>query len=393
MIKPGNALVLFLMDAQGHPQMIQASFWPGAEEILGSIYIGRVEEVVPGIQAAFVSIAPKQKVFLPLGECVRPLLVNRDYDGQLRQGDEIVVQITGKAVKTKLPEATARLSLPGTYCVCRMDSPRTSYSGKLKEETVNELKKALQESQIPGRENYGFIIRTNARTLTDKEPLFSEMAKFTAVFDDLRQKYKTRTCHSCLYRSEPELVRVLKGIPIEDYDDIVTDQEQICQLISPFLDVPVRYYQDPSLSLTALYSLNTHLSRALEKRVWLPGGGYLVIEPTEAMTVIDVNSGKASGDKRISKKNLYLQINLEAAREIARQLRLRNCSGMIMVDFINMDSPEDKKTLMKALDEQLRRDQVETRLVDMTGLGIVEITRKKINRPLSDFFSPNIKLI
>ncbi len=390
-IERGNVLVLFLMDAQGHPQMIQVSFWPGAEEMLGSIYLGRVEEIVPGIQAAFVSIAPKEKVFLPLGECAYPLLANRDYDGRLKQGDEIVIQITSKAVKTKLPGATARLSLPGAYCVCRMDSPKTSYSGKLGQETVNEIKMALSESEIPGRKDYGFIIRTNARTLTDKEPLFSEMAKFTAIFNDIKQKYKTRTCHSCLYRSEPELVRVLKGIPMEEYDDIVTDQEQICQLIAPFLTTPVRYYQDQTLSLTALYSLNTHLSRALEKRVWLQSGGYLVIEPTEAMTVIDVNSGKASGDKRISKRNLYLQINLEAAREIARQLRLRNCCGMIMVDFINMDSEEDEKILMKALDEYLRRDQVETRLVDMTGLGIVEITRKKINRPLSDFFSSNIK--
>lgn len=386
-----NVLVLFLMDDQGHPQMIQVSFWPGAEDLLGNIYIGRVEEVVFGIQAAFVSIAPKEKVFLPLGECDHPLLTNREYDGRLKQGDEILVQITSKAVKTKLPGATARLSLPGTYCVCRMDSLKTTYSGKLSEDMVRELKAALKAKEIPGRKKYGFIIRTNARSLEDKTPLFEEMANFTATFDTVLQKYKTRTCHTCLYRSEPELVRVIKGIPLEEYDDIVTDNERIRDLIAPFLTVPVRYYQDNMVSLTALYSLNTHLSRALEKRVWLPCGGYLVIEPTEAMTVIDVNSGKASADKSIARKNLYLQINLEAAKEIARQLRLRNLSGMIMVDFINMDSDKDNKVLMDKLGGCLHMDKVETRLVDMTALGIVEITRKKINRPLSDFFSPNIK--
>lgn len=386
-----DVLLLFLLDGQGHPQMIQVSFWPGEEELLGSIYIGRVEEIVPGIQAAFVSIAPKEKVFLPLEECKQALLSNREYDGRLKQGDEILVQITSKAVKTKLPGASARLSLPGTYCVCRMDSLKTTYSGKLTEDVVKELKDAIKEREIPGRKNYGFIIRTNARFLRHKEPLFEEMSRFITIFDDIRQKYKTRTCHTCLYRSEPELVRVLKGIPMEEYDDIVTDNGRIRDLITPFLEVPVRYYQDPMVSLSALYSLNTHLSRALEKRVWLPCGGYLVIEPTEAMTVIDVNSGKASADKSIARKNLYLQINLEAAKEIARQLRLRNYSGMIMVDFINMDSDQDNQILMNRLNDYLRMDKVETRLVDMTALGIVEITRKKINRPLSDFFTPNIK--
>lgn len=386
-----DVLLLFLLDSQGHPQMIQVSFWPGEEELLGSIYIGRVEEIVPGIQAAFISIAPKEKVFLPLEECKQALLSNREYDGRLKQGDEILVQITSKAVKTKLPGASARLSLPGTYCVCRMDSLKTTYSGKLTEDAVKELKDAIKEREIPGRKNYGFIIRTNARFLRHKEPLFEEMSRFITIFDDIRQKYKTRTCHTCLYRSEPELVRVLKGIPMEEYDDIVTDNGRIRDLITPFLEVPVRYYQDPMVSLSALYSLNTHLSRALEKRVWLPCGGYLVIEPTEAMTVIDVNSGKASADKSIARKNLYLQINLEAAKEIARQLRLRNYSGMIMVDFINMDSDQDNQILMNRLNDYLRMDKVETRLVDMTALGIVEITRKKINRPLSDFFTPNIK--
>ena len=382
----GGVLVLFLMDEQGHPQMIQVSFWPGAEEMLGSIYIGRVEEIVPGIQAAFVSIAPKEKVFLPLEECGHPMLSNREYDGRIKCGDEILVQITSKALKTKLPAATARLSLPGIYCVCRMDSPRITYSGKLKKDMVDELKEAIKAREIPGRKDYGFIIRTNAKSLgEDKEPLFEEMTRFIAIFDEVAQKYKTRTCHTCLYRSEPELVRVINGIPVEAYNDIITDNAKIHDLIAPFLTIPVRLYEDKMVSLTALYSLTTHLSRALEKRVWLPGGGYLIIEPTEAMTVIDVNSGKASGVKNAAKKNLYLQINLEAAKEIARQLRLRNYSGMIMVDFINMDSEEDNKTLMNALKNYLHEDKVETRLVDMTALGIVEITRKKISRPLSDF--------
>ncbi|MDE6965003.1 MAG: ribonuclease E/G, partial [Lachnospiraceae bacterium] len=138
------------------------------------------------------------------------------------------------------------------------------------------------------------------------------------------------------------------------------------------------------LPLAKLYSLETHLKEALGKRVWLPCGGYLVIEPTEAMTVIDVNSGKAVGKGKKSKSD-YLTVNLEAAGEVARQLRLRNYSGMIMVDFISMEKESDNRILLEKLDRFLREDKVPARLVDMTALGIVEITRKKVSRPLADF--------
>ncbi len=151
-------------------------------------------------------------------------------------------------------------------------------------------------------------------------------------------------------------------------------------------DRDVRFYQDELLALAKLYSLKTHLKEVLGRKVWLPCGGYLVIEPTEAMVVIDVNSGKTVSKGKKSRE-YYLKVNLEAAKEVARQLRLRNYSGMIMVDFINMDTEEDNQTLLKILDGYLKEDKSGTRLVDMTALGIVEITRKKQSRPLSDFFS------
>ncbi len=391
-----QVLLLFQMDDAGHPQMIRVSPWPGEEENLGNIYIGRVEEIVPGIGAAFVSIAPGKKVFLPLNECAKPLVINREYDGRLKHGDMLPVQIATKALKTKLPAATARLSLAGTYCVCRLDSPKITCSGKLPTDKARELRQAARElrreksAELAGCEDYGFIIRTNAGALADSAPLFEEMEEFIRTFHRLLGIYKTRICHTCLYCSQPELTGVIRSIPLSDYDEIITDDEIIKELFSPFVPVPIRYYQDPLVSLSALYSLKTHLSRALEKRVWLPSGGYLVIEPTEAMVVIDVNTGKASGDRRIVRKNLYLQINLEAAKEIARALRLRNYSGMIMVDFINMDSEQDKQLLMEHLAAYLREDKVETRLVDMTALGIVEITRKKISRPLSEFIRKSL---
>ena len=166
----------------------------------------------------------------------------------------------------------------------------------------------------------------------------------------------------------------------------MTDEEEVFSLLCASLkDTKVRLYQDGLLPLRKLYSIETHLQEALGKKVWLPCGGYLVIEPTEAMVVIDVNSGKAQcrGKKN---QDFYLKINLEAAKETARQLRLRNYSGMILVDFINMDSKEDNQKLLTALDGYLRKDRIRTDLVDMTALGIVEITRKRVSRPLSEFF-------
>ena len=179
------------------------------------------------------------------------------------------------------------------------------------------------------------------------------------------------------------MIAVLKDLPISSYDEVLTDDERLYQLLSESNVKNVRFYQDDQLSIWALYSLESGLKQATEKKVWLPSGGYLVIEPTEAMLVIDVNTGKGSIQKGNREKcGIALKVNLEAAKEIARQLRIRNISGMIMVDFINMKSKEEELFLMEKLAGYLAEDTVKTRLIDMTPLGIVEITRKKVSKPL-----------
>ena len=221
--------------------------------------------------------------------------------------------------------------------------------------------------------------------LTDLSPLFEEMRQFIAIFNKLDEIYQYRSLYSCLYSSKPEVVKLLEGIPLSEYEEIVTDEEDLYKLFTDnFENIPVRFYQDDMLPLSKLYSIDTHLKEALGKKVWLKCGGYLVIEPTEAMVVIDVNSGKTDSHRK-EKETYYLKINLEAAKEVARQLRIRNYSGMIMVDFINMEDKENNKILLSALDEYLRKDTTKTRLVDMTALGIVEITRKKERKPLSEW--------
>lgn len=380
--------LLFLMDERNHPQFIKVLSDEREASLTGNIYVGRVSDVVPGIQGAFVSISNHQKVFLPFKECYAQSTI------PLRQGDELLVQITTTAIKTKLPEASTKLCLAGKYCVCRLNEHGISFSKKISSSKESELKTAITNEGIPGRKGYGFIIRTNAGLLSDPEPLLIEMRQFIDIFEQISQTGKYRTVYSCLYRAEDECIKAVKNIPTDQYNEIVTDLSFVYeQLMNCGISVGLRLYQDETLPLAKLYSLETHLRQALSKKVWLPGGGYLIIEPTEAMTVIDVNSGKGSNQKGMAQGQLYLKTNREAAFEIARQLRLRNLSGMIMVDFINMKSSEDEKNLLVYLRECLEKDPVKTRLVDMTALGIVEITRKKENRPLADSFSVSVMKI
>lgn len=379
-IERNEKLILFLLDDKNLPTFIQSALLPGDEGILGNIYIAKVTEVVKGLQAVFVSIDNGQKAFLPMTECVEPMLVNREYDGQLKQGDEIVIQISSQAVKTKLPGATTKLTLPGKYCVCNINGHGIAYSKKLSKKTIVEIKTAVMSERK--RKKYAFTIRTNAGMLEDYSLLMKEMQQQIDFFDELTKIYKYRTCFTCLRKAEPEILSVIKNIPLDEYKEVITDSLDVYSLLKPYEISGLKFYQNDTVTLSVLYSLEMHLKQALSSKVWLPGGGYLVIEPTEAMVVIDVNSGKGSNCKSGSKQNVYFRTNWEAAAEIARQLRLRNYSGMIMVDFINMESDEDNKKLLDFLRDNLQKDKVKTRLVDMTALGIVEITRKKVSKPL-----------
>lgn len=384
-IREKNCNLLFLMDADSRPQLIRAASSFEKEDILGNIYIGKVTKVVPGIGAAFVAINKSVNVFLPLSDCEAPLLTGRTYDGALKQGDELVLQISTSALKTKQPAATTKLSLTGQYCVCQKEGHGIFCSGKLDGNTSARLKEAVLMEEISGRKKYSFILRTNAGTLSDLTPLFEEMRQFISFFNELEQIYRHRNLYSCLYSSEPEIIKLLKDIPTTEYDEIVTDENDIYNLlVNALKNVNLRLYKDAMLSLKNLYSIDTHLKEALDKKIWLKCGGYLVIEPTEAMVVIDVNSGRTDS-KGKKKEDYYLKVNLEAAKEVARQLRLRNYSGMIMVDFISMDSQENKNCLLSAFDVWLKEDRTKTRLVDMTALGIVEITRKKERKPLVEW--------
>lgn len=386
-----NRLLSVLFD-ENKPYLMETTSFPEEEGILGNIYLAKVKDIAPGINAAFLSISNEQTVYLSLADFKALLCTNRQLaDGEkIRQGDELVIQIAGEALKTKQPTASGSLTLTGQYLVCYYFGHGIRYSRKLTDEKKKQAENAIREAKIPGRKNYQFTIRTNTENLTDFSPLLEEMTAFIKIFDTITDTCSHRTCYTCFYKPETEIVRAIRNLPMTSYDEIVTDEPEVYdRLTEAFLEKRVRFYQDEMLPLAKLYSIDTHLKEALSKKVWLSCGGYLVIEPTEAMVVIDVNSGKMEA-KRKKSRDYFLKINLEAAKEVARQLRLRNYSGMIMVDFINMESEEDNQKLLAYLDTCLKEDKVRTRLVDMTALGIVEITRKKVSKPLADFLKKSL---
>lgn len=367
----------------------------GGQSILGNIYIGKIKNIVKNINAAFVDIGNGQMGYLSLAEThIRKTSGNPSGNpdsGKLRPGDEILVQVERDAVKTKAPVLTGNLNLPGRYFVLTSGKCQLGFSAKIQDEGWKRQLRLFLEAEKP--ENVGIIVRTNAYNVPDAE-LKKELTALFKTYEDILENSLHRVCGSLLYESSPSYLSGIRDSFGPSLEGIVTDQQDIFQAVKEYLakEQPeelskLSLYADPLLPLYKLHQVEKSMEEALGKRVWLKSGGYLVIEPTEALVVIDVNTGKYSG-----KKNLHdtiMKINLEAAAEVARQLRLRNLSGIIVVDFIDMEAKEDQDLLMGTLENMLKADPVKTSVVEITKLNLVEITRKKIRRPLYEQAAKN----
>lgn len=355
--------------------------------LLHNIYIGKVKNVAKNINAAFVAIHDGQMGYYSLAENKTHYYTDgRAEDSRLKAGDEIMVQVERDGVKTKDPVLTSHLNLTGRYSVLIAGKAGVSFSGKITNQSWKSDMRKLLEPLLD--ERFGIIIRTNAASVPP-EDISAEILSLKQRFEQLLQDMPFRTCYSLLYEEEPPYIAAIRDTYTEQLEEIITDDVEIYRELSDYLTKYqpellklLKLYDDPMLSLNKLYSLDTALERATSPRVWLKSGAYLVIEPTEALVVIDVNTGKYTGHKNM--RDTIKKINLEAAYEIGSQLRLRNLSGIIIVDFIDMEYQEDKDELMRTLDRIFKGDQVKTTLVDMTRLNLVEITRKKVRKPLHE---------
>ncbi len=303
------------------------------------------------------------------------------------------MQLEKEAVRTKEPVFTMNLSLAGKYCVVSYANTYKGVSKKCSKQERERLRAA-----IPQNIAYGVVVRTNASSLLDAsnmetsemqdvlQPVTDEILEYNHKMSLLLQEGIHRTCYSRIWQSVPSYLTNMRDTS-DSYQQIVTDSKEIYEELKDFVThyMPkqlsdITLYQDADYPLQKLYRVETQLEELLAKKVWLKSGAYLVIEKTEAMYVIDVNSGK-----NITKKDnaaYIVQINMEAAEEIMRQIRLRNLSGMILVDFINMEDPQKDFALLQQLRTLAKKDRVLTTVVDVTALGLVEITRKKTTKSL-----------
>ncbi len=352
---------------------------------IGDIYVAKVLNVVKNINAAFIDYQKGKRGYLPISSNYVPVLLNRTYDGRILAGDEILVQMEKEAIREKEPVFTMNLSLAGKYSVVTNANTTKSVSSKL-----GKLDRERLKVCIPSECEYGIVIRTNAKELLKKDDLSileGECSQLITQMDKLLREGIHRTCYSHIYQAPASYLTELRDCTSWEYEQIVTDDETIYHEVEGFLSTympekreQLTLYQDETVTLHKLYGIETKIQELLQTKVWLNSGAYLVIEQTEAMYVIDVNSGKNIAKKPTD--SYILSVNLEAAREIMRQIRLRNLSGIILIDFINIEEDSMKEQLMQELKKLARLDRIPTTIVDMTALGLVEITRKKTKRSL-----------
>lgn len=375
----------FLMNEQ-HIERLQVT--DVKKNLISNIYLAKVKQISKNLNAAFVEIANGQKAFLPFEQIPLLTVTNRVNAENLQIGDELPVQFLKEAVKTKEPVVTANLSLNGRYCVVSLkrDSAALRYSKKLSELTKQQIACYL-EQDFP----FSVMIRTRAEELSDFAPLKEEILSLSNTLQSILEKAKMRTCYSLLYETQPGYLSFLNELPDNSYERIVTDIPEVYDALlakstqkNLQQNVEISLYTD-SYPLLKVHSLESKMQELFDRKIYLPSGATLFIEPTEAMTVIDVNTGKCVQKK--DKEEMILKINLEAARHIARQMILRNLSGIIIIDFINMSSKNHKEELMAYMRDLLKKDPIPCKLIDITPLGLMEITRKKKQAPLSEQFS------
>ena len=362
------------------------------QSYVGNVYLGKVQNVLPSMEAAFVDIGKGRNAVLYAGE------VNFDVSGlegqpkriesALKPGQSVIVQVTKDPVGHKGARLTSQVSLPGRYLVYVPGSSMTGISRKLPDTERTRLKQILKKV-MP--EDGGVIVRTAAEGAAEEE-LDRDVARLAAQWEAIEKKAKTASAPALLY-SEPDLtIRVIRDVFNEDFGKLVVSGDEAWDVVDEYVK-----YVAPHLAgrlsrwqgnrdAFAEYRIDEQLAKALERKVWLPSGGSLVIDKTEAMTVVDVNTGKFTGQGG-NLEETVTRNNLEAAEEIVRQLRLRDVGGIVVIDFIDMVLESNRELVLRRLLECLARDRTKHQVAEVTSLGLVQMTRKRVGAGLLEAFS------
>lgn len=339
------------------------------KSLVGNIYVGYVKDIVRNLNAAFVEIDGESKGFLSL----------KNYPYKIKQGDKILVQVAGDKVKTKDYLLTWKLNISVGSVILTVGNNNFSISKKIDDSLLREQYKNSFSHFCT--DEYGFILRTNAQS-KDLKNLENNINEAIEIYNQTVNKFNFLKAKTLVYKKDKQL-EVLEDFILKKDGMVITDVEQIYERLKA-ADICASFNDEKKINLINKYSLEKHLQNSLNRHVWLKSGGYLIIEHTEAMTVIDVNTGKA--DFKSNRDKTIQKINEEAAKEIARQLQIRNISGTIIVDFIGSDELKNGN-LIVVMKQEVKKDYVSCSVVDITKLGLMEITRKKQEQPLYEIFS------
>ncbi|MFZ5570049.1 MAG: Rne/Rng family ribonuclease [Thermodesulfobacteriota bacterium] len=385
------------------------------ENIAGNIYKGKVQRVLPGMQAAFVDIGLNQAAFIYVDDVIgdssnefetvflngseqddgdQPMEENQGAIGNyykrekqieelLFEGQEILVQVAKSPIGSKGARITSHISLPGRFLVLM---PTVDHIGISRRIEDDEERTRLRNMVSDLREKpYGYIVRTAAEGI-EKEKLAKEMIFLVNLWEKIQKKYESASAPAIMYKELTITLRAVRDLLTDEADKLVIDSYSGYQAVLNFLEefMPqlkdsVEYYEGTEPIFDA-YNLEVDISRALKKKVWLKSGGYIVIEQTEALVAIDVNTGRYVGKHNFDET--ILKTNLEAVKEIAYQIRLRNLGGIIIIDFIDMVKSTDREKVCNALKEALKKDKSKTNVLPMSDMGLIQMTRKRIRKAI-----------
>lgn len=371
------------------------------ERIIGDIYLGRVEAVLPGIQAAFVDIGTEKAGFLHVSDLVHDEEDDEDEAGgrgrrskknlppiqdQVKKGDTIIVQVTKEPISTKGPRVTAQVSLPGRFLVFMPSSTHIGVSRKIDQRDERSRLKALGREVVkPG--NGGVIIRTVGEELT-KERFAGEWNRLLSAWKKIQRRANSSRAPALIHSEARLISGVIRDLFSDKFDALIVDNADVyneivtyVKSVDPELLDRVRLDKDPK-PLFDRWGIEEEIREAFQRRVNLPSGGYVIVEPTEALVSIDVNTGRFTGKGRKDPEETILQTNLDAAKEVARQLRLRDIGGIVVVDFIDMESQENRDRVLQELRTHLGRDRARTKAYAVSELGLVEMSRQRVRPSL-----------
>jgi len=374
--------------------------------IVGNIYMGKVVRVLPGMQAAFVDIGLEKAAFLYVADVFDAIEEYESFmeggdkkPGQqsdepslhpmhpieelLQEGQEIVVQVSKEPLGTKGARITAHISLPGRHLVYMPTVDHVGVSRRIEDEVERERLKEVVERLRP--QGGGFIVRTVSEGKSE-EDLTADMQYLTKLWGEIAKRKETASAPSLIHSDLDVTQKVVRDILTESVDRIMVDSkpeyDKIVQFITTFM--PKMKYSielyDEEEPIFDHFGLEVEISRALGRKVWLKSGGYIIIEQTEALTAIDVNTGRFVGKHNL--EDTILKTNLEAVKEIAYQLRLRNIGGIIIIDFIDMEKEVNREKVFTALEEALKADKSKTNILKISELGLVEMTRKRVRESI-----------